>query len=65
MGSQRNMSPIKEQDNSPQEELNEKEASDLSGNRIQSKIIRDTQQHEKRHRNHKKDQSEIRMQYFI
>ena len=46
---------MKEQENSP-EELNEMEASNLSG--IEFKDYKNAQQHEERSRNHKKGQSE-------
>ena len=52
MGRQRNRSQMKEQENSP-EELDEMEASNLS-DRVQSNDYQETQQHKKRHRNHKK-----------
>ena len=48
----------KEQENYP-EELNEMEGSNLSDIEFRVMII-DTQQYEKRHRNPKKDQSEIK-----
>ena len=53
MGRQRNRPQMKQQENSPEEELDEMEAGNLS-DRVQSNDYRDTQQHEKRHRNHKK-----------
>ena len=43
---------MKEQENSPDEDLDEMEASNLS-HRVQSDDYKDTQQHEKRHRNNK------------
>ena len=46
---------MKEQENSPEEELNERAASNFS-DRVSSKDYKDAEQHEERHRSHKKQE---------
>ena len=59
MGGHRNKPQMKEKDNSP-EEPDEMETSNLSGRDFRLMIIRILNSIKKRHRNHKKDQSEIK-----
>ena len=47
MGRQRNRPQMKQQENSPEEELDEMEAGNLS-DRVQSKDFKDIQQHKKK-----------------
>ena len=54
MRTQRNRPQMKEPENSPKE-LDEMEASNLSDSKFRVMIYKDTQQHEKRNRNHKKE----------
>ena len=49
---------MKEQENSPEEEIDKMKVSNVS-NRVYSNDYKDTQQHEKRQRNHKKRASQI------
>ena len=51
-GRQRNRPQMKEEENSPEDELDEMDTNNLSVR--QCNDYKDTQQHEKRHRNHKK-----------
>ena len=57
MGRQRSRSQIKEQRNSPEKELNEVEASNLSDRDFRVMIIRTLNSMKKRHRDHKKKKS--------
>ena len=59
VGRQRNRPQMKEQENSPEEELDEMEASNLSDREFGVMIIKILSSM-KKDRNHKKDQSEIK-----
>ena len=54
MGRQRNKLQMKEQENFSEEDLDEMEERNLSDKRVSSNDYKNTLQHEKRHRNHKK-----------
>ena len=60
MKRQINRPQIKEQENPPEEELSEMEASNLSDIEFRVMIIRILNSMKKRHTNHKKDQSEVK-----
>ena len=58
MGRQRNRAQMKEQENSPDEDLNERKARNLSDIEFKVMIIKMFNSMKKRHRNHKKDCSQ-------